>query len=406
LWQKILDTSWNNDLFDKKINGEPAIESVYVATNGGYSKYFTYTNESLPFQRNVFNSEVYEIATVFSDSRITVSTPELTSEFGDDSVKYLNVAGASRVGDDSVLAAVSGMKVSSFLLNEMLQNATAKITDKDTQFCKDNETHRCLVLDYNGFIVASNQYNEATGQFMGKYIPALTEHLSNVNVSIFKKVDLADTQAECSEYDKYEASSANILLTPFKLIISILSVLFNGAYATIAYLTMFLMSLITQLNATLPTDDDLKPKINISCTKTMPFYIFQRDMWVAQGLRPEYRTTILCETCKQSYAIEPIENTNLIFLIATVCKNRECLRYKKVNLEHTVNENEYFYTKEERYRKRPSQCFNVAVKDENTKCGAGFIDRPSIMITSLFLIISFLINRYTWFIRVDRIITW
>lgn len=291
------------------------------------------------------------------------------------------------------------MKVHSFLLYEILQNATAKITDKDIQFCKDNETHRCLVLDYNGFIVASNQHPEATGQFMGKYIPALTEHLSNVNISIFKKVDLADTQAECAEYDKYEASSANILFTPFKLVISILLVLFNGAYATIAYLTMFLMSLITQLNATLPTDDDLKPKINISCTKTMPFYIFQRDMWelsVAKELRREYLSAILCEeTCRQSYAIEPIENTNLIFLIATVCKNRECLRYKKVNLEHTVNENEYFYTKEERYRKRPSQCFNVTVKDENTKCGAGFIDRPSTIITPLFLIISFLINMYT-----------
>ena len=38
------------------------IESVFVATNGGYSKYFTFNNESKPFNRDVFKSEVFQPA--------------------------------------------------------------------------------------------------------------------------------------------------------------------------------------------------------------------------------------------------------------------------------------------------------------------------------------------------------
>ena len=283
------------------------------------------------------------------------------------------------------------MKVNGALLNDYLSNASeSAIIDKDKPSisCDNNETYLCLILDHAGFIVASNIHDEATGQFIGKYLPALTDCLAKVNYSVFEKVELDDTQAECVVYDE-DDSAGNILTSPFHFLLNVISLFFGGIYSTLAYFTMFLLSLMDALTANdkLPTDDDLKAKINISCTKTMPFYIFRNENWQAfykkrnndpfgmNGLKE-------CMGCEQKFHITPIANTNLIFLIAH--NKEECKKYQAVSLEHTKKEGEMFYNKKEKYRKRPFNCFN-STDDRSNKCGASFTEKAS----SVTIILSF-----------------
>lgn len=286
---------------------------------------------------------------------------------------------------------VSGMKVNGALLNDYLLNASESAITKDKAeiSCNNNETYICLVLDHAGFIVASNIDDEATGQFIGKYLPALTDCLAKVNFSVFEKVELDDTQAECAVYDD-DDSAGNILNSPFHFLLDVISLFFSGIYSTLAYFTMFLLSVMDVLTATekLPTDDDLKAKINISCTKTMPFYIFQNENFQVLYKKSDNDPFGMndlknCMGCNQQFHIAPIRNTNLIFLIAD---NQEaCKKYQTVSLEHTKKEGEKFYNKKEKYRKRPINCFN-STDDLSNKCGASFMDKAS----SLTIILSFI----------------
>ena len=287
------------------------------------------------------------------------------------------------------------MKVNGALLNDYLSNASkSAINDEADISCNSNETYLCLVLDHAGFIVASNIHDEATGQFVGKYLPALTDCLAKFNFSVFEKVELDDTQAECAVYDEND-SAGNILNSPFHFLLNVISLFFSGIYSTLAYFTMFLLSLMDVLTANdnHPTDDDLKAKINISCTKTMPFYTFRNEHWQNIYKKPNdpfgMNDLIECTGCKQKFHITPIENTNLIFLIADNIE--ACKKYQTVSLEHTKKEGEMFYSKKEKYRKRPINCFN-STDDISNKCGASFMDKASSVTIILSFILLFIIR--------------
>ena len=67
--ERSLET-WTPNIVNKDI------ESVFVFTNGGYSKYFTYNNISLPFKRDVFKTEIFEQATAApANTKIILSAP-------------------------------------------------------------------------------------------------------------------------------------------------------------------------------------------------------------------------------------------------------------------------------------------------------------------------------------------
>ena len=105
----ILNKTWNNASFAEEMeNHDKHIEALYVATSGGYMKYFTHTNESLPsLDRCVYRANFYELATVFPNASITVSTPVMTSKYVNSEPKYVQVSGSVHVvnGEKKVLAA-------------------------------------------------------------------------------------------------------------------------------------------------------------------------------------------------------------------------------------------------------------------------------------------------------------
>jgi len=126
-------------------------------------------------------------------------------------------------------AAVVGVQMDYHKLDNIFMDAANFQTlSGDIMSCR-NETIGCYVVDNSGFIIISPDRNDA-GKFFGEVEGAIMKNL--VNNQVFKKVKIFDYQGVCMEEEEiiHEESSADMLLTPFKL----LSQLFNWILGQIA----------------------------------------------------------------------------------------------------------------------------------------------------------------------------
>lgn len=383
---EIVETSWQPDNIDKDI-----IESLFVATIGGYSRYITYTNTSKPFQRDIHKVGIVQMAAAMPDVNIGVTVPKRGEKDLSDDPVFATIAGTARI--DGMLGAVSGMKMSTDNLYQALLNASAVANIKYSterlavKVCADNNTHVCAILDYNGYIMQSNQGNKYIGKFVGEVVGKLMEHLSNENISIFTKIVLNDTQAECPIPDKYDSASS-ILLTPAKLMFNFAQLLLGSlSWMT----TQVYFSLLSFTRHQHVHGQEIK-KVNVSCTKEMPFYVFNKSRWEKhQEIRideRQYRRQINCVNCPQKYALSPIKETNLIFFIADTCP--DCRQYK-VRTTPIKKEDPSICTAEVKYRRRPDNCFNQTEKDlKSAKCGKAIMETPSLLLLVTLLLTTLL----------------
>ena len=274
------------------------------------------------------------------------------------------------------------------LLYEILENAS-KLHDKKIPATDNlngrrikNTTHVVALLDYNGYVIASNQGDKYVGEFFGQILGKLMDHLANV--SIFKRVNLDDTQAECPILDEYD-SAANYLLTPAKIIIKLLGLLLKSMYTITLKLTLFIISLfqVTQVYGSTKT----RATVNVSCVKTIPMYLFQEH--VLKSFKEQKKPhVVLCKnSCSQTFALVTVKDTNLILIIAeTNCQGR-CRTYK-TSLKHIKKNGVEIWKQKERYRRRPVSCFNSTVSGIKHECGRGAMMQPSFLICAILVFIG------------------
>jgi len=125
-------------------------------------------------------------------------------------------------------AAVVGALMDYHKLENIFMDSTKLNTQSgDIMSCR-NESIGCYVVDNSGFIIISPD-KKNVGEFFGLVEGSIMKSL--VMNQVFKEVKIFDYQGVCMEEEPvYEESSANMLLTPFKL----LSCLFNWILGQIA----------------------------------------------------------------------------------------------------------------------------------------------------------------------------
>ena len=249
-------------------------------------------------------------------------------------------------------------------------------------------THVTALLDLNGYILASNQGNKYVGRFIGEIQGKLMQHLSNVNISVFKRVDLDDTQAECPVSDEFNSASST-LLNPAKLIFKAISMTMKSMYLIGLNLSMFIISMFQYHEV----HGQTRPTINISCVKTMPLYIYQPDKWKEIYAKKELKLVICGKEkgCTQSFAIKEIKNTNMILLVATTPCHGKC-KDLRTTTKHVKREDVNICEQKERYRRQPFKCYNATVDDEDKRCGRGSMTQPSLWILLAILIFGYAIT--------------
>ena len=261
------------------------------------------------------------------------------------------------------------------LIKRIFDNATASIGLD----CMQNDTIVCAIIDQNGYIIVSNLGENAVGTFFGKVQGSLMEHLSSPNISIFQKIVLEDTQAECLEPKIYD-SAGSILLTPLKLVFSLTAWLLSSTWHVFFHIIMLSSSMLQKHETSAQITID---PTNMSCTKVLTFFLFQNKKWEELLKRENISGNISerlvkCEPSKfQSFTLASVPGTNLIFIVAE--PNDFSCRQKP--LETAVNKDQEldFCIQDQRDREKPDKCFyqTQPYEESSEYCGADSALLPS-----------------------------
>ena len=302
------------------------------------------------------------------------------------------------------------MDIASEFLVDLLVDSTfiaAIQKDKDsdkktsviTHYCKNNETDVCYILDENGYIVATSDGDKYTGVFFGEVQGPLMEYLANetadeegLSVGIFKRVDLQDTQSECEVSAEYH-SDATMLITPFKMVASFVSMWFRAVLVVGANVKLYAMFLLQSHRA----DGKTEMRVNVSCTKTRPFYLLQRHK--VPTLDPSKKKFTCPKNCKRTFDLALVPKTNLLFVhISKEDKCADCeipeVRTDPVEIPPLNNCNQ-----EPQYRWGPSTCYKECGRnecngeEETTYCGSGNNVKPTLLMFVVMICINVLMFR-------------
>lgn len=292
---------------------------------------------------------------------------------------------------------MTGGEVDSTILREMMMTASVKKLQfgGTLKFCHFPEYGLCAVIDEHGYVLASNQDKKFTGRFIGEMIGPLVTGFLHKDHKLMSEVILEDAQAECPELD--EPSAANILLTPARLLFGALTAFCKSFYWLVVKIGVVLISLF---EFTHRTSAQLPLAINVSCTKTMPFYevdfskfTSSEDDWLQKG-------SFRCKECPddpRTFKIQWINGTNTFVVFAETvikreAKNIDCGCYKqKVSLRHVRKVSNYNWCDppKQPFRRPPMACFNDTERDpDGAKCGSGSITKPSSFMLLLTITLS------------------
>ena len=211
---------------------------------------------------------------------------------------------------------------------------------------------------------------------------------------------IKDTQAECEVPDD-DNSSANILLTPAKLLIGCLSCLAKSVYWLTIQAGVLLVSLMQNHHEVSAGEHT---KVTVSCVKEVEYFRINRTLIEDYSVRTEDKSwdTFECpgqctgDDKEPKFRIQTIPDTNVYLLMMSigsddpkVCDNkcfqdpyypkREELRTPRTkwcarNQQNTTH-----------YRKKPiAKCYNETSKfDHSHMCGRASMAYPSFMTLGL-----------------------
>lgn len=298
---------------------------------------------------------------------------------------------------------MTGGEVDSTILREMMMDASIhELTFGTLKFCHFPNSGLCAVIDEHGYVLTSNQDKKFTGQFIGEMIGPLVKGFQDKDTRsnrpediLMSEVLLEDAQAECPELD--EPSAANILLTPARLLFGALTAFCKSFYWLVVKVGIVLISLF---EFTQRASAQLPLAINVSCTKTMPFYKFDfskftgsEDNWMHTG----FFTCKDCPNDRRRFKLQWIDGTNTFIVFAETvikreAKNINCGCYnQKISLKHVRKVSDYNWCDppKQPFRRPPMACFNdTSQHPDGIKCGSGSITKPSPFMLLLTITIS------------------
>ncbi|XP_065651942.1 voltage-dependent calcium channel subunit alpha-2/delta-3 [Hydra vulgaris] len=361
-------------------------ESLYVSTAGGYTRYITINKTVTKPDLNRLRISSFEDAMSFPNLDIIVSAPV---QYGLVK-KFIHIKASSWIkrNDEKVLMAITGTEINFELFKEMFDNAIKSIGIN----CKTNTTTTCAIIDQNGYILISNLGDDSIGTFFGKYQGNLMSYLSTPNVSIFKKIELEDTQAVCPEPKTY-SSTSNILFTPAKMLFTFLGWIFYLSWRVLNYAFVFVVALLQE--STVKNQAFVRSGF-ISCSKIVSFYLFQNEKWneVYSNISNQNKTSLRFECAPSKYiyfVLAVIPKTNLIFINVDVPSDIKC-RKETLELLKEKDQTASFCAQEETFRASPSVCYNenFIYEEQPEFCGDACFPHQSCALFILSTVIFFI----------------
>ncbi|XP_067346482.1 voltage-dependent calcium channel subunit alpha-2/delta-4 isoform X3 [Channa argus] len=224
----------------------------------------------------------------------------------------------------------------------------------------------CYVIDNNGFVLISKNYNNA-GRFFGEIDGSVMTTL--IRMGMFKRVSLFDYQAMC-KMNSHFVSSARPLLSPFYGLASVLKWFLSN------FLLFLLEFNICGFWHTEPFAD-AKPSFSVSsahkkkgdilqpCDTEYPSFVYEPSV-------KETNSIIKCGRCQKMFVVQQIPESNLLMLV--VQADCDCSRqYPRITME--PKEVKYNASvkcdrmRSQKIRRRPESCHAYHPQENADDCG-------------------------------------
>jgi len=338
-------------------------------------------------------------------------------------------------GSQKSPAAVAGMQIDYDKFRQMF-------FDQTKGSCSQNDDLACYVVDNNGFVIISDDPVH-TGKFFGEVDGTILDSL--IKHQIYKTIQIYDYQAICLERED-DGSSANFMLTPFKM----MAAMFNYILGQIAWTIIrfeihhlwnpdwtyaFPQSMQEQVE-TVYEDVNMMPDADVSddmgggtdyydplmdefsikdggripllkmtyinktsprpCDKQVQLYELNESRFNKNGKAVPVKGKLSnCHSseCERPFSVNLIPHTNLIMIVAD--KTCPCFS-TKITIEPTKVEygpaNETAYCERLKYsiyRRKPTHCLNYHAEETEIKlCGGGSSQSASAMMLALILFVQ------------------
>jgi hypothetical protein len=258
-------TSWIKENWDDTTNEltfvrNSGIEVVFLGTRSGLTRYLTLTDfdkkDNFVLQHSATINEAYYVAAVDNGEEIfTFALQSDSGQNGKTDLSTLLITASSPImvtddGRDAVVAVV-GVQLRYTNFYDLFMNSTKPCSGSNNDIlCHDlcqSEKIDCYLLDYNGFVVLSENPEEL-GKFFGelngassvliKELVADNQHQSGSKF-VFKRYEVHDHQALCEIWTKLKPNSASVFSRPFAQMSSFISWLLQEIALFVTHFSVF-----------------------------------------------------------------------------------------------------------------------------------------------------------------------
>ncbi|NXP36338.1 CA2D3 protein, partial [Leiothrix lutea] len=393
-----IEAYWTSLALNKSENSDKGVEVAFLGTRTGLSRINLFVGpEQLTNQdfltaedkENIFNADHFPLWYRRAAEQIPGSFV-YSIPFSTETANKSNVVTAStaiQLLDDRkspVVAAVGiQMKLEFFQRKFWTASRQCASLDGRCAISCDDETINCYLIDNNGFILVSEDYQQ-TGYFFGEVEGAVMNKL--LTMGSFKRITLYDYQAMCRT-NKESSDSAHSLLDPY-----------NAFFAAVKWIMTELVLFLVEFNLCSWWHSDLTAKAQRlkqslePCDTEYPAFVSERTIKETTG-------NIACDDCFKSFVIQQIPSSNLFMVVV----DNECFCDSippitmapieiRASLLNCLVHNESLKCerlKSQKIRRRPESCHGFHPEENARECGgvSGLSAKPSLVLLPLLLVI-------------------
>ncbi|XP_036246868.1 voltage-dependent calcium channel subunit alpha-2/delta-3 isoform X4 [Molothrus ater] len=385
-----IEAYWTSLALNKSENSDKGVEVAFLGTRTGLSRINLFVGpEQLTNQdfltaedkENIFNADHFPLWYRRAAEQIPGSFV-YSIPFSTETSNKSNVVTAStaiQLLDDRkspVVAAVGiQMKLEFFQRKFWTASRQCASLDGRCAISCDDETINCYLIDNNGFILVSEDYQQ-TGYFFGEVEGAVMNKL--LTMGSFKRITLYDYQAMCRT-NKESSDSAHSLLDPY-----------NAFFAAVKWIMTELVLFLVEFNLCSWWHSDLTAKAQRlkqtlePCDTEYPAFVSERTIKETTG-------NIACDDCFKSFVIQQIPSSNLFMVVV----DNECFcdsipPITMAPIEIRYNESlKCERLKSQKIRRRPESCHGFHPEENARECGgvSGLSAKPSLVLLPLLLMI-------------------
>ncbi|KAL5014791.1 hypothetical protein ScPMuIL_009061 [Solemya velum] len=363
------------------------IDIGFVGTHGGLTRVYPPEEyERFMSVRDTWKADYFRRALLAGPEFFLFMAPFTSVAREDDGDSpNITVVSAARIEKDNIgfTAAVAGAVFSHTLLIEKMQNASVQ---PDTLNCRDINNLSCYLLDDGAFLIATNQMDmqKDIGRFFGRIDPVLMWNLMNTT---YHRLINYDYQAICQEGGdgSVNAGPLSIKIPSINTLYEVLS--FNWWTGTVSWslLNFNIYNWLFSKNTDYVMASDTTIH-NVSCIKKSAQYYLTEEFAEEKSISD----IISCGICSREFHVVKLKMNNLIWVVA----EPECPECDEIDQDDLpqesvpVEDEPDLCEVEPRYRRRPEGCYSEAYNEDETKCGASFVQPSSqlVLISSLLIV--------------------